>query len=223
MGANAEYLAVAEDSMVMHKPSNMSYEEVYTIPYGALTALSLLRKLNIQPGQKVLINGASGAIGSHALQLAKYYGAEVTGVCSTKRVEFVKALGADKVIDYKKADFSKNGEKYDVIFDVLGKSDFSRSKASLRENGIHFYASFKMKQIFQMFWTSLTGSKQKVICALSGESLDDLAFIKERIEAGDITTVIDRCYPLEEIAEAHRYIESGQKTANVVIRIVGQN
>ena len=219
MGANAEYLAVPEDSLVVHKPANLSHEEIATIPYGALTALTLLRKVNIQPGQKVLINGASGSIGSHALQLAKYYGAEVTAVCGTQRVEFVKELGADHVIDYKKEDFTKNGEKYDVIFDVLGKSDFSRSKGSLTENGIHFYASFKMKQVFQMLWTSLTGSKQKVVCALSDETLDDLVFIKERIEAGDITTVIDRCYPLKETAEAHRYLESGQKTGNVVITI----
>ena len=219
MGANAEYLAVAEDSMVTLKPSNMRHEEASTIPYGALTALTLLRKLNIQPGQKVLINGASGAIGSHALQLAKYYGAEVTGVCSTVRVEFVKALGADHVIDYTKEDFTGNGEKYDVIFDVLGKTDFSRSKASLTENGIHFYASFKMKQLFQMFWTSITGSNKKVVCALSNENIDDLVFIRERIEAGDIKTVIDRHYPLEETAEAHRYLESGNKRGNVVIMI----
>lgn len=223
MGANAEYLAVPEDSMLVTKPSNMTYEEASTIPYGALTALTLLRRVDIQPGQKVLINGASGSIGSHALQLAKYYGAEVTAVCGTQRVELVKALGADKVIDYTKEDFTTNGETYDVIFDVLGKSNFSQSKDSLTENGIHFYASFKMRQVFQMLWTSLTGSKQRVICALSNETIDDLVFIKERIEAGDIKTVIDRCYPLEEIAEAHRYIENGQKTGNIVITIAHQN
>lgn len=223
MGANAEYLVVSEDSMLVTKPSNMTYEEASTIPYGALTALTLLRRVDIQPGQKVLINGASGSIGSHALQLAKYYGAEVTAVCGTQRVELVKALGADKVIDYTKEDFTTNGETYDVIFDVLGKSDFSQSKDSLTENGIHFYASFKMRQVFQMLWTSLTASKQRVICALSNETIDDLVFIKERIEAGDIKTVIDRCYPLEEIAEAHRYIENGQKTGNIVITIAHQN
>lgn len=223
MGANAEYLAVAEDSMVTLMPSNMTYEEASTTPYGALTALTLLRKVDIQPRQKVLINGASGAIGSHALQLAKYYGAEVTAVCGTRRIEFVKTLGADKVIDYTKEDFTKNGETYDVIFDVLGKSEFSNTKNSLTENGIHFYASFKMKQVFQMLWTSLISSKQRVICALSGESIDDLVFIKERIEAGDIKTVIDRCYPLEETAEAHRYIEGKQKTGNVVITIAHEN
>lgn len=223
MGANAEYLVVPEDSMLVIKPSNMTYEEASTIPYGALTALTLLRRVDIQPGQKVLINGASGSIGSHALQLAKYYGAEVTAVCGTQRVELVKALGADKVIDYTKEDFTTNGETYDVIFDVLGKSDFSQSKDSLTENGIHFYASFKMRQVFQMLWTSLTASKQRVICALSNETIDDLVFIKERIEAGDIKTVIDRCYPLEEIAEAHRYIENGQKTGNIVITIAHQN
>ncbi len=222
MGANAEYLCMPEDGLVAIKPTNMTYEEAATIPGGALTALSLLRKVNIQHGQKVLINGASGGIGSAAVQLAKHFGAEVTGVCGTPRLEFVKALGADKVIDYTKEDFTRNGETYDLIFDVLGKVSFARCKNSLTPNGHLLYVSFKMKQLFQMLWTSRFSSK-KVICALSSEKPDDLIFIKELAEAGKFKSVIDRCYPLEQTAEAHQYIENGHKKGNVVISLVHQN
>jgi len=218
MGANAQYLCMSEDGLVAIKPANMTYEEAAAVPYGALTALSLLRKVNIQPGQKVLINGASGGIGSAAVQLAKYYGAEVTGVCSTPRLEFVKSLGADKVIDYTKEDFTQNGETYDLIFDILGRSSFSHCKSSLNQNGCYLLASFKMKQLFQMLWTSMIGDK-KVICALSGEKIEDLLFIKELVEAGKIKSVIDRRYPLEKTAEAHSYIEQGHKKGNVVITL----
>ena len=218
MGANAEYLCMPENGLLAIKPANMTYEEAATVPYGALTALNLLRKVNFKHGQKVLINGASGGIGSAAVQLAKYYGAEVTGVCSTPRLEFVKSLGADKVIDYTKEDFTQNGETYDLIFDILGRSSFSRCKSSLNENGRYLLASFKMKQLFQMLWTSRIGSK-KVICALSGEKLEDLLLIKELVEAGKIKSIIDRRYPLEQAAEAHRYVEKGHKKGNVVITI----
>ncbi len=222
MGANAEYVCMPENGLLAIKPANMTYEEASAVPYGALTALSLLRKVNIQRGQKVLVNGASGAIGSAALQLAKYYGAEVTGVCGTPRLEFVKALGADKVIDYTNEDFTKNGETYDLIFDILGKSSFSRCKRVLNPNGRLLYASFKMRHLFQMLWTSRIGNK-KVICALSSESPEDLRFIKELVEAGKIKSVIDSCYPLEQTAEAHRYVETGQKTGNVVITVAHHN
>lgn len=218
LGANAEYICVPENSIVTHKPANMSYEEAATVPYGALTALTLLRKVDIQHGQKVLINGASGAIGSAAVQLAKYFGAEVTGVCGTPRMEFVKALGADKVIDYTREDFTKRSETYDLIFDILGKSSFSRCKRVLTPDGRYLLASFKIKQLFQMLWTSRFGN-QKVICALSTEKPEDLVFIKELVEAGKIKSIIDRCYPLEQTAEAHRYIETGHKQANVVITL----
>ncbi len=216
MGTNAEYVCVPEDGLVTTKPSNMTYEEAAAVPYGALTALNLLRKVNIQRGQKVLINGASGGIGSYALQLAKYYDAEVTGVCSTPGLEYVKALGADKVIDYTREDFTQSGETYDLILDVLGKSSFSKSKSALKPNGRLMYTSFKMKQVFQMLWTSIIGAK-KVICALSGESREDLVLIKNLVEAGKIKAVIDRCYPLEQVAEAHRYVETGHKKGNVII------
>ncbi|MBX3062393.1 MAG: NAD(P)-dependent alcohol dehydrogenase [Anaerolineae bacterium] len=218
MGANAEYLTMPEKGLVAAKPANMSYEEAAAVPYGALTALSLLRKVNIQPGQKVLINGASGGIGAAAVQLAKHYGAEVTGVCGTLRVDFVKALGADKVIDYNKEDFTRNGETYDLIFDILNKSSFARCKQSLTANGRYLLASFKMKQLAQMLWTSLTGGK-KVICALSSESREDLLLVKELAEAGKLNSIIDKCYPLEQTADAHRYVETGRKRGNVVIMI----
>jgi NADPH:quinone reductase-like Zn-dependent oxidoreductase len=222
MGANAEYLCMAENGLVTIKPVNMTYAEAAAVPYGAITALNLLRKVNIQRGQKVLINGASGGIGSAAVQLAKYFGAEVTGVCATPRVEFVKALGADKVIDYTQEDFTKNGETYDLIFDILGKSSFTKCKNSLKRNGIYLLASFKMKQLFQMLWTSISGNK-KVICALSSESPKDLIFIKELVEAGKIKSILDKCSPWEQIAEAHRYVEQGHKKGNVVIIVGGSS
>jgi len=219
MGANAEYLCMPEDGCVAIKPANMTYEEAATVPYGAIMALSLLRKVNIQPGQKVLVNGASGGIGSAAVQLAKsHFGAEVTGVCSTPRLELVKSLGADKVIDYTKEDFTQSGETYDLIFDILGKSSFSRCKSSLKQNGGYLLASFKMRQLFQMLWTSMIGSK-KVICAMASEKTEDLVFLKELVEAGKIKSVIDRCYPLEQTAEAHRYYEEGHAQGKVVITV----
>jgi len=222
MGAYAEYLCMPEDGLVALKPVNMTYEEAAAVPYGALTALNLLRKVTIQPGQRVLINGASGAIGSAAVQLARYFGAEVTGVCGSTRLEFVKSLGADKVIDYIREDFTQNSETYDLIFDILGKSSLSRCKRSLKQNGIYLLASFKMKQLFQMLSTSIMGGK-KVICALSSESPDDLVFIKELVEAGKIKSIIDRHYPLEQTAEAHRYVEKGYKTGSVIITVAHNN
>lgn len=217
-GAYAEYLCMSESGLVTHKPINMSFEEATLIPYGALTALSHLKKINIQPGQKVLVNGASGGIGSAGVQLAKYFGAEVTGVCSTNKMKFVQALGADKVIDYTQKDFTQNGEKYDLIYDILGRSSFDKSQSSLTPNGIHLYASFKMKQVIQMMQTSKSTGK-KVICTFSSENLDDLNFIKELVEAGKFKTAIDKRFSLEDTAEAHRYYESGKNTGNVVITV----
>jgi NADPH:quinone reductase-like Zn-dependent oxidoreductase len=217
-GAYAEYLCMPEDGVLAIKPANMTYEEAAVVPYGAIMGLNLLRKMNIQSGQKVLINGASGGIGSAAVQIAKYFGAEVTGVCGTPRLEFVRSLGADKVIDYTKEDFTQNGETYDLIFDILGKGSFLKCKRSLNLNGVLLYASFKMKQLFQMFWTSRAGGK-KVICAIAPGSIEDLISVKELIEAGKIKAIIDRCYPLEQTAEAHRYVEQGHKKGNVVITV----
>ena len=220
-GAYAEYICLPEAEAVALKPSNLSYEEAVTLPYGAIMATSLLGKANIQRGQKVLINGASGGIGSMAVQLAKYYGAEVTGVCGTPRLEFVKSLGAEKVIDYTKEDFTQNGETYDLIFDILGRSSFSKLKRSLKPNGIYLLASFKTKALLQMLWTSLTGSKQKVICAFANETPESLTFVKKLVEEGKVKAIVDKSFPMEQAAEAHRYVEQGRKQGNVVIAIQG--
>ena len=219
MGANAEYVCIPESGTVALKPSNLSYEEAVTLPYGAVMATSLLAKANIQRGQKVLVNGASGGIGSMAVQLAKHFGAEVTGVCGTPRLEFVKSLGADKVIDYTKEDFTQNGETYDLIFDILGRSSFSQVRRSLKPNGIYLAASFKMRALLQMLWTSLTGSKQKVICAFANETPESLVLVKKLVEEGKVKAIVDKCFPMEQAAEAHRYVEQGHKQGNVVITI----
>ena len=219
MGADAEYVCMPEGGMVAIKPGNVTYEEAAVVPYGALIALNLLRKANVQRGEKVLIHGASGGIGSAAVQLIKHYGAEVTGVCGTPRLGFVSALGADKVIDYTVEDFTQNGETYDLIFDVLGRSSFSRCKNSLTENGRYFLASFKARDLLDMLRTSIASSK-KVICALAlPERIDDLAEIKELIEAGVITAIIDKHFPLEQTAEAHRYVEGGHKKGHIAITV----
>lgn len=216
MGAYSEYLCMGEEKTLAIKPSSMSFEEAAAVPYGAITALNLLRKVHIKPGDKVLINGASGGIGSAAVQLAKNYGAEVTGVCGTPRLEYVKSLGADTVIDYTKEDFTRNGETYDLIFDILGKSSFSKCKHSLRENGIYLLASFKSKQLFQMVLTSITGGR-KVVCALAPDRKEDLIFIAQLVREGRFRSIVDRCFPMEQAAGAHRYAETGSKKGNIVI------
>ena len=219
MGAYAQYLCISENGILAAKPTNMTSEEAAVVPYGALMALNLLKKVNILKGQKVLINGASGGIGSAAVQLAKHvFGAEVTGVCGTPRIEFVKKLGASKVIDYKKEDFTSNGEKYDLIFDILGKGSFSLYKTSLQQNGIYFSVSFKIRKLLQMIWTSVIGGK-KVVCALATPKQKDLKLIKELIEDGKIKSIIDKSFPLEQTAEAHRYVEAGKKKGDVVITV----
>ncbi len=218
MGAYAEYLCMPENGVVATKPANMTCEEAAVVPYGAIMALYLLRKQNIRPGQKVLVNGASGGMGSVAVQLARHYGAEVTGVCGTPGLEYVKSLGADKVIDYSKEDFTKSGETYDLIFDILGKSSFSRCKNSLSKKGRYLRASFKTRELGQMLWTSIIGGK-RVLCVLAPGSTEDLISVKELIEAGKIKTIIDRRYSLEQAAEAHRYVEQGSRKGNVVITV----
>jgi NADPH:quinone reductase-like Zn-dependent oxidoreductase len=218
MGCYAEYVTMAEGGSVALKPDSVSDEEAATIPYGALTALALLRSVDIQSGHKVLINGASGGIGTGAVQLAKHYGATVTGVCGTPRLDYVKALGADHVIDYTQEDFTTNGETYDLIFDVMNKSSWSRCKGSLKPGGRYLLSSFKMKQLGQMLWTSVFGDK-KVICALALDKPEDMEVIVELVQAGEIKAIIDRRFSLEETAEAHRYVESGQKKGKVAITV----
>jgi NADPH:quinone reductase-like Zn-dependent oxidoreductase len=219
MGAYAEYICVDEEDTLASKPANLTYEEAAVISYGAIMALHLLRAMNIQPGQRVLINGASGRIGSAAVQIARYYGAEVTGVCGTPRLDYVKSLGADKVIDYTREDFTRNGETYDLIFDILGKSSFSRCKSSLKPDGRLLYASFKMRHLFDMLWTGMTGGR-KVICAIAPGSVEDLASVKELIEDGEIKTIIDKSFPMAQAAAAHRYVENGSKVGDVVITLI---
>ena len=218
MGANAEYLCMPENGMLGIKPANMSYEEAACVPYGGIMALSHLRKVAVKKGQKVLINGASGGIGSLAVQLVKYYGAEVTGVCSTPRVDYVKALGADKVIDYTKEDFTKNGETYNLIYDILGKSTFSRCKNSLSENGRYLLASFKTGKLLQMLGTSIRG-KKKVMCAVASEKQEDMVLLKKLVKAGKIKSIIDKTFPMDQAAKAHRYLEAGHKKGHVVITL----
>ncbi|HBD95230.1 MAG: hypothetical protein A2015_09540 [Spirochaetes bacterium GWF1_31_7] len=219
MGANAEYICLPETGTIGLKPVNLTFEEVATLPYGTVMATSLLEKAHIKKGDRILIIGASGGIGSIAVQLAKHYGAHVTGVCSTSRLGYVKSIGAEKVIDYTNEDYTKDGEMYDVIFDILGRGKFSKLKSCLKPDGIYLLASFKMKQVLQMVWSSISRSKQKVICSFASEKSEALARMKEIAESGEIKVVIDTIFPLSETATAHRYVESGNRTGNVVIKI----
>ena len=223
-GAYAEYKCMPENGALAIKPINLSYEEAASIPNGALTALPFLRdKGNIQSGQTVLVYGASGSVGAAAVQLARYYGADVTGVCSTPNLEWVKSLGADQVIDYTREDFTENGKTYDIIFDTVGKRSFSECKGSLSDDGIYLATVPTPVIMLQALWPAKSSGK-KVKFAATGlrpasEKIKDLTFLTELIEAGKIKAVIDRCYPLEQIAEAHRYVEKGHKKGNVVITV----
>jgi NADPH:quinone reductase-like Zn-dependent oxidoreductase len=220
MSAYAEYVCLPEDGSLAIKPTNLTYEEAAAVPFGAITALYFLRdKGHVQHGQKVLINGASGGVGTYAVQLAKHYQAEVTGVCSTTNLELVTSLGADNVIDYTKEDFTTSGATYDIILDtVVGRTSFSRCRDSLNPEGLYLAVAGGMGVFLQMAWTAMIGGK-KVVAGAAPARKDDLLFLKELIEAGRIKPVIDRCYPLEQMAEAHRYVDKGHKKGNVAITV----
>jgi NADPH:quinone reductase-like Zn-dependent oxidoreductase len=224
LGANAEYICLPEEEAIAIKPTNMTYEEAAAIPFGATTSLFFLRDQGkIQSGQEVLIYGASGALGMAAVQLAKSFGAQVTGVCSTAKLELVKSLGADNVIDYTKEDFTQSGKTYDIIFDTSGKSPFSGCLSSLKNKGIYLRAvHMNLSPILRGLWTSITSSK-KVRGGVAIERKEDVIFLKELIEAGRVKSVIDRRYPLEQTAEAHRYVEQGHKKGSVVITVERNN
>jgi NADPH:quinone reductase-like Zn-dependent oxidoreductase len=218
-GAYAEYTCRSEQGVLAIIPAGMTFEEAAVVPFGALTALFFLRdKGSIQSGQKVLIYGASGGVGTAAVQLARHFGAEVTGVCSTANLDLVASLGAQKVIDYTKDDFTKSGETYDIIFDTVGKTSFSRCKHSLKKKGCYLLTAFGLTQLIQMLWTKVTGGR-KVICAVASEKAEDLIYIKELVETGEVKPVIDKRYTLEQTAEAHSYAERGHKKGSVVITV----
>lgn len=220
-GAYAEYICLPENSamgVLATKPANMTYEEAAAIPTGGMEALHFIRKGKIQHGEKVLIIGAGGSIGTYAVQLAKYFGAEVTGVDSTSKLDMLRSIGADHVINYTQEDFTRNGESYDVIFDVPGKSSFSGSMRSLKENGRYLLANPGLSHALQRPWASKRSGKQVIFGAASQKN-EDLIFIRDLIEAGQIKAVIDRRYSLEQIADGHRYVDTGQKKGNVVITI----
>jgi NADPH:quinone reductase-like Zn-dependent oxidoreductase len=223
MGTYAEYICLAESSSIFvgvfaKKPVNISYEEAAAVPFGGLEALHSMRTANIQHGQKVLIVGAGGSIGTWTVQLAKLYGAEVTGVDHTSKLEMLRSIGADHVIDYTKEDFTKSGKLFDVIIDTFAKSPFAGSVRSLNENGIYLNANPGLFDRIWMGW-ALKNNNKKVLTWSGGYSTKNLLALKELIEAGKIKPVIDRRYPLEQIVEAHRYVDSGQKKGNVVITV----
>ncbi|MBI5348094.1 MAG: NAD(P)-dependent alcohol dehydrogenase [Chloroflexi bacterium] len=223
MGTYAEYMCLPENpsgmaGVLAKKPVNMPYEEAAAVPFGGLEALHALSKANIQRGQKVLIVGAGGSIGTYAVQLAKHYGAEVTGVDHTSKLDILRSIGADHVIDYTKEDFTKNGKTYDVILDTIGKSPFAGSLRSLNENGTYLNPNPGPLDGVQRRGTSERSNK-RLLPWTAGYTTNNLLALKELIEAGKIKPVIDRRYPLEQIAEAHRYVDAGHKKGNVVIEI----
>ena len=218
-GAYADYKCLPENGILSIKPVNISHQQAATIPFGATTALYFLKKAGIKSGQKVLVYGASGAVGSAAVQLAKFWGAEVTGVCSTSNIGLVRSLGADRVIDYTKKDFTTNGETYDVIFETVNKLSFSASIKSLKKNGRLILGASGLFQQLRGVWTSITSS-QKIISGMISQKAEDIIFLKELVERGFYKPVVDRIYSLEQMVEAHTYAEQGHKRGNVAITLI---
>lgn len=224
LGTNAQYICLPEqqasetDGSVAIKPANMSYEEAATVPFGGRDALHFLRLGDPQPGQKILINGAGGSIGTFAIQLAKEFGLEVTAIDSTAKLDMLRDVGADYVVDYTQEDFTQNGQVYDVIFDVVGTLSFGRTKGSIKPNGVYLLANPIRGQLLPSTWARLTGGPKIMMQTASG-TVEDLHYLRDMVEAGKLKTIIDRTYQLEEIVEAHRYVETGAKQGNVVITV----
>ena len=218
MGCHAEYKCMPEDGAVALKPANLTYDEAAAISFGGTTALDFFRRGKLQSGERVIVNGASGGVGTAAVQLAKHFGADVTGVCSAANVELVRSLGATHVIDYTKEDFMQNGETYDVIVDTVGTAPFSRSKDSLKEGGRLLLVLGGLPDMLQIPWVSMTSSK-KIIAGPATARAEDLRFLAELAQAGEFRPVIDRRYPFEQIAEAHSYVDTGRKKGNVIITL----
>lgn len=219
-GAHAEFICLPQSAPLAHKPTGMTFEEAAAVPDGAILALSYLRRVDLRKRRKILVYGASGSIGTAGVQLARYFDADVTAVCNTKNVELVGSLGAERVIDYTREDFTKSGETYDFIFDAVGKLSFKRCKGSLRSGGI--YGSTDLGPYWQnpflALWTARIGDK-KLLFPIPRYTKKDVLFLKDLIEAGKYRAVIDRRYPLEDVVEASRYVETGQKTGNVVLTV----
>lgn len=218
MACHAEYKCMAEDSVIALIPPELRYEEAAALPFGGTTALDFLRRANLQRGEKILVNGASGTVGSTVVQLARYFGASVTGVCSSANLDLVRSLGADHVIDYTQEDFARNGEIYDVIVDTVGTAPFSRSKGSLKEGGRLLQVVADLPDMLLIPWVSLTTNKKVIAGPASGRA-EDLRFLAELAVAGEFVPVIDRYYSFEKISEAHRYVDGGHKKGTVVITL----
>ncbi len=220
-GAYAEYLCLPEDGVLAVKPDHISFEAAAAVPFGSLAALFFLRdRGHIRSGQKVLVNGAAGGVGTAAVQIAKYFDTQVIGVCSTANAALVSSLGADKVVDYTRADFTKGDDTYDIIFDTVGNLSVARSKKVLNSRGVFLTAVIELRHLVQMARTAMAGSK-KVIGAIASEKAEDLNFLKGLLENERIKPFIDRVYPLDRIVEAHRYAEKGHKRGNVVVTVRG--
>ena len=218
MGCHAEYKCMPEDGALAPKPATLSYEEAAALSFGGTTALSFFQRAKLQPGERVLINGASGGVGTAAVQLARHFGAEVTGVCSTANVDLVRSLGATHVIDYTKDDFTQNGETYDVIMDVAGTAPYSRSRRSLNEGGRLLLVLAGLSEMLQAPFSTLRDSR-RILAGPVTATADDLRFLAELAETGGYRPVIGRQYPFEQIAEAHRYVDTGHKRGNVVVTL----
>jgi NADPH:quinone reductase-like Zn-dependent oxidoreductase len=221
-GAHAELVCIRESAALAHKPAGMTFEEAAAVCDGACIALSCLRGADLREGRSIIVYGASGSVGTAAVQLADYFGAEVTAVCDTRNVELVRSLGADAVVDYLQEDFAKNGKTYDVVFDAVGKHSFRRSRRALKPGGLYVDTDlgFMWHVPALALATRWIGDK-KVVLGVARYTKEDVLFLKELIEAGRYRAVIDRTYPLEDVVEATRYVETGQKTGNVVLSLNG--